>query len=34
MMIPFEVLPSIDVGGLVGLWLGSSLPVERGWPMP
>ena len=29
MMIPFEVLPSIDVGGLVGLWLGSGLPVEK-----
>ena len=28
-MIPFEVLPSIDVGGLVGLWLGSGLPVEK-----
>ena len=29
MMIPFAVLPSIEVGGLVGLWLHSDQPVER-----
>jgi hypothetical protein len=29
MMIPFEVLPCIEVGGLVGLWLRSDLPVEK-----
>jgi hypothetical protein len=28
-MIPFEVLPCIDVGGLVGLWLRSDWPVEK-----
>lgn len=29
MMIPFAVVPSIEVGGLVGLWLHSDRPVER-----
>jgi hypothetical protein len=29
MMIPFAVLPSIEVGGLVGLWLRSDLPIEK-----
>jgi hypothetical protein len=29
MMIPFEVLPCIEVGGLVGLWLRSDWPVEK-----
>ena len=29
MMIPFEVLPCIEVGGLVGLWLRSGLPIEK-----
>jgi hypothetical protein len=28
-MLPFEVLPCIEVGGLVGLCLRSELPVER-----
>ena len=28
-MIPFAVVPSIEVGGLVGLWLHSDQPVER-----
>jgi hypothetical protein len=29
MMIPFEVLPCIEVGGLVGLWVRSDWPVEK-----
>jgi hypothetical protein len=28
-MVPFEVLPCIEVGGLVGLYLRSDLPIER-----
>jgi hypothetical protein len=28
-MVPFEVLPCIEVGGLVGLSLRSNLPIER-----
>lgn len=28
-MVPFEVLPCIEVGGLVGLYLRSELPIER-----
>ena len=32
MMIPFAVLPSIEVGGLVGLSLRSDLPIEKRVP--
>jgi hypothetical protein len=28
-MMPFEVLPWIEVGGLVGLYMHSELPIER-----
>jgi hypothetical protein len=28
-MMPFEVLPWIEVGGLVGLYLHSEVPIER-----